>query len=672
MTNTSKKQSNRALNDAISVVKPWWNSDVVVLFRRIAIVFLVLAITRVVFYLYNYDVIGDVAANEIPRLFKGTIIFDSVSFVYAYGLFVILSILPIRLREKSWYRQILFWYFSIITAVVVALNLGDVVYFHYTGIRLTAADFIFAQNENTMSLVLRFMWENWYLFLVWVAIVVLSVWLYKHSGRPKTPIKNIWLYTGFNLAVMCFVILLNIAMVRGGGLSRYIRPVTLSNSMSYAQSVQKGNMILSNPFCILRTISNKGIKYKKYFEPDLLGQVFTPYHYPEKDTLVRVDNSTLVDKKNVVIFVLESFSAEHSGLLNPDLYPDGVGYTPFLDSLMQEGYYFTRGYASGRKSLDALPSILASTPSLKKPFVTIPQGMGEGMQLPKILAEEGYSTIFFCGSPSGSMGFDAYANLTGIKSIYDKNSYDKAYPNNEDYDGWWGIWDEPFIDYMGEVLSQTQQPFFSTTFTLTSHHPFVVPEEYQDILPEGKTKVHKPVAYTDNALRLFFEKYKGEEWFQNTIFIFSGDHVSSERFAEKTETEVGLKHIVLFYYTPDGSFKGKDNSVFQQTDVMPTTLGLLGYNQPYFAFGRDLIREDDREPMAVSYGYDFLIISDSLSMRFDEEKVVSVHLATDTLMQNNIALSEDHYQQKLENKLKAYIQQYYFHLEKKEYLVPKE
>ncbi len=73
-----------------------------------------------------------------------------------------------------------------------------------------------------------------------------------------------------------------------------------------------------------------------------------------------------------------------------------------------------------------------------------------------------------------------------------------------DFDGYWGIWDEPFIGFAGEVLATVPEPFFAALFTLSSHHPFVVPAAEAASLPDGYTKIHKGVAYVDRAFRRFF------------------------------------------------------------------------------------------------------------------------------------------------------------------------
>jgi len=266
------------------------------------------------------------------------------------------------------------------------------------------------------------------------------------------------------------------------------------------------------------------------------------------------------------------------------------------------------------------------------------------------------------------MGFGAYAAQAGVQDYYSREDYEKRC-GTDDFDGYWGIWDEPFLQYMSRVLSEMPQPFFASAFTLSSHHPFVVPEKYAATLPEGKTKVHKGVAYTDLALRRFMETSSREPWYENTIFVFVADHVSSETFAPKTLTPTGNTQIICLIYTPDGSLRGVNRSVAQQIDLMPTLLGLTGYDRPYFAFGRDVLRETDREPMVSNYaGGTYQGITDSLVLFFDGERTLSAYLRSDTLQKNDISGIRTPALEAAERDLKARLQQYYRHVKQKDYL----
>ncbi len=618
---------------------------------RIVLLYAVLMLCRTAFYLYNAAVLGPLTWAEAWPLLAGALKFDTASVVYADGVFILLSLLSLPLRERRWYRAVLFWYYVAVNAVlVVATNLADTVYFRYTQKRFTADEIFFADNDNSLQLVGKFMAENWYLVLLWIALTALLAWGYRRRVREESIFSRGWAYYIGNTVIFAAAAGLSVAGMRGG-MTRMTRPITLSNATLYTADSGKANLILSNPFCILRTIGSAGsVKYKKHFAPEELARRFTPVHQPADSAAVNLAG------RNVVVFIMESMSAEHSAYLCPEVYADREvkGFTPFLDSLMQNGLVFKRMYANGTRSIQAMPSVLGSIPSFRTPFVLMPQSLGESRQLPAMLADKGYATLFFCGSEHGSMGFGAYARSAGVERLVSREDYEARHGTG-DFDGYWGIWDEPFLQFMGEELAATPEPFFATLFTLSSHHPFVVPEQYAATLPDGYTRIHKGVAYDDQAFRRFFHRFGGEEWFRRTIFVFIADHVSSEKFAEKTRSYPGNMHIVGFIHTPDGALQGEVREVTQQLDIMPTVLGLTGNTEPYFAFGRDVLNEPQRPRWSVSYDGKFRALTDDGAVVLDdsgtEVQECPATPAADSLMQS----------------FRALIQQYYSHIERKSY-----
>ena len=596
-------------NSTKNLLQRFLKNDATTLLLRLALLYILWFLCRIVFYLQNAGLVGPLEWNEIPGLLRGAGMFDTASILYVNALFILLSLLPFRFRETRRYQRILCWLYTVTNALALIVNSADGIYFHYARKRFTSDELSYLHNnDNTGTVVLKGLAENWYIVLWCALLIAAMVWVYRRIKAMPTRIENRWAYFGINLAVLAVAIGLVMGGIRGG-FSRQTRPITLSNATLYTASNLKANLILSNPFCLIRTLGNKAIVYEKFF-----------------------DQAT-------------------------------------LDSLMREGYYFTNAFANGHKSIEALPSILSSIPSYETPFVLLPQAVAPMDALPKILHDEGYGTSFFNGSARGSMGFGAYASQAGIQHYYSREDYEQA-QGTGDFDGYWGIWDEPFLQYMARQLNTMPQPFFASVFTLTSHHPFVVPEQYRNTLPAGKTKVHKGVAYNDLAIRRFMETASQESWYDHTIFVFVADHVSSETFAPKTLTPTGNSHIICLLYTPDGAIKGSDARVTQQIDLMPTLLGLTGYAKPYFAFGRDVLREIDRAAMAGNMtGENYQAITDSLVLFFDGHKTVSAYARTDTLQRHDIASERTSYLEQVERDLKARLQQYYQHVEKSDYLV---
>lgn len=143
------------------------------------------------------------------------------------------------------------------------------------------------------------------------------------------------------------------------------------------------------------------------------------------------------------------------------------------------------------------------------------------------------------------MNFDGFTNHVGFEKYYGKNEYN----NNKDYDGNWGIFDEPFLQYLGKQLTKTQQPFLASVFTLSSHHPYTIPAQHMNRFPKGTMIVHETVGYTDYAVRRFFEYAKQQPWFENTLFVITADH-SALTETKEFKTALGLYRIPVIFYSP--------------------------------------------------------------------------------------------------------------------------
>ncbi len=637
-------------------MKKFLQNDITVLVLRLLLLYACLILTQVAFYGYNRMLMGPLTWQEIPMLFLGSIKFATASIFYLNAPFILLSLIPFRFRQNSVYQKVLCWLFCVTNSIgIVVLNLTDTIYFSYAFKRITSEEtHFFRENDNTIDILFKGMVENWYLVLFGALLIFLLVYLYKKIKYHPTEIKNNWLYYGVGVLSLAVAVVLWAFGIRGST-DMKARPMSMGNVSYYAQSPQKGVLVLSNPFCLIRTMGIHELETPVYFDETELATLFTPYHYPS------LAQPPVAEGKNVVIFVLESFSREHSQYLAPHLNPDG-GYTPFLDSLMREGLVFTNAFANGMKSIEALPSIFTSIPSYRTPFALMPQSLTDLDGLPRILANQGYSTHFFCGASTNQMGFEAFGRLCGIDHFHNREDFEKLHPEDGNANVW-GIWDMPFLQFMADELNHLETPFFSAVFTLSSHHPYDLPSEYAGKMPQGKTQVQPCVAYTDLSLRKFFEKASQMPWFENTLFIFVADHVSPQMAAKETRKPRGNTAIIYFMFTPDHSVKGRYEHVTQQVDIMPTTLGLMGYDKPYFAFGRDVFNEPDRKPMVVNCVHQiYQALTDSLSLYFDGERRKYVYAADDALQRNNIMDMSNPEQQALERDLKAVLQSYYDHV----------
>ena len=277
------------------------------------------------------------------------------------------------------------------------------------------------------------------------------------------------------------------------------------------------------------------------------------------------------------------------------------------------------------------------------------------------LDNKGYYTAFFHGAPNGSMGFQAFARTVGFKDYYGLDEYSQAagHDADKDFDGTWAIWDEPFMQYYCEEMSTFKEPFMTSIFTASSHHPYVIPDEYKQTFHEGTLPIHKCIRYTDNALRKFFEKAKKQKWFNNTLFVITADH-TNQSCHESYQNDLGVFKVPIIFYAPgDTTLTGMRNDIIaQQIDIMPTVLGYLGYDKPYVAFGCDLLSTPPQQTFAVNYANDiYQYVKGEYLLQFDGNGTRAVYnFKSDPLLKHNLVGKVDCSSMELE--LKAIIQQY--------------
>ena len=609
-------------------------------------------LSRLFFYWVNIDLYPNVSANHLSEMLIGGVRFDLTALLYLNSLYLLLVLLPLpaTIRNQKEYIRIANWCFWLPNILGFIVNCMDIIYARFTGRRTTCTIFTEFQNDgNLTSIIWQSMWQYWYVTLFSIAILTLLIICTRkkwHISHTYTSRKYYLIETTLMLVTIYFVVI----GIRGG-FGKYTRPITISNAMQYTNAPQETAILLNTPFTLMKSLENTTYIHPNYFSNEDAERIFSPIHTDE------IEENNRLGQTNVVILILESFSKEYIGFYNQHI--NGFeGFTPFLDSLLLHSVTYSYSFASGRKSIDAMPSVLSSIPMLIEPYIVTPYSTNAISSLAACLREEGYITAFFHGAPNGSMGFQAYARSAGFEKYFGMDEYDGI----GDFDGTWAIWDEEFLQYYACTMSQMQQPFMTAVFTASSHHPFRIPERYNGTFPKGTLPIHQCIGYTDYALRKFFEYAKQQDWYENTLFVLTADHTNQVSLPEYA-TAKGLFEVPIAFYSPKwDQGKLQTQGAVSQTDIMPSVLAYLGYNKPFFAFGEDILTKQKIHPLAICYNHPvYQLLSDSLLMQFDGKEIRAVYnYHTDPTLQQNIANEID--TKELETYLRAYIQQYIYRL----------
>lgn len=612
---------------------------------RLLLAMLLFSLCRIGFYLYNTSYFPEMTVRQFLIILWGGIRFDLTAVLYINALIILMTLIPLDIRFNRFYQAIIKYLFYTFNGIGLIANLADFIYYKFT-LRRTTAD-IFNEFEEGPGggLFFRFLIDYWYVTVFGVVLFWLMVFLYNKIQIEGPMMKNRIVYYAAGLLAIPLIAYLFIGAVRGG-FKHSTRPITLSNAGEYVKYPRETNLVLNTPFSIFRTVGKTKIQKVKYFEDEKeLSALFNPVHIPQ-DTVP-------FNPENVVVILLESFSKEFIGALNKDK-PGYKGYTPFLDSLIQHSKTFQYSFSNGRKSIDGPPSALASMPSLGLPFVLTPYANNKFNSLATTLGDKGYHTSFFIGHPNGAMGYTSFTKLAGFQHYYGLDEYGNA----ADSDGLWGIWDHKFLPFFAQKLNEFPKPFFATIFTVSSHHPFKVPQEFEGKFKGGNKPILKCIEYTDFSLRELFKTISKESWYKNTLFVFTADHCSSDIIFDESRTNWGYYSVPVIFFKPDNSLAEHSLDLAQQVDIMPSVLGYLHYDKPYFAYGRDIFREQD-EPIAFNYNDAYNIYLGEYLLTYNGEKTIGLYnFVQDKMLTHDLREEKPEVVQRLEKRVKALVQQY--------------
>lgn len=319
------------------------------------------------------------------------------------------------------------------------------------------------------------------------------------------------------------------------------------------------------------------------------------------------DFTGLAEGKNVIIITMESLQ---NFVINNTV--DGEVITPFLNSLIEESYYFPNFYhQTGQgKTSDSEFLHANSLYPLPSGAVFFTHSQNEYNAIPKIVSEHGYYSAVFHANNKSFWNRDVMYESLHFDRFYDVNSYRVTEENSVG----WGLKDKPFFEQSIQYLKYLPRPFYTNFITLTNHFPFSLKEEDESI-PEWTSssgtlnRYFTTVRYLDEAIELFFERLKEEGLYEDSIFILYGDHYGISENHNKAMGEylgkevtpyesAQLQRVPLIIHIP--GYEGQViDTVSGQIDLKPTILNLLGIDaKDDLHFGSDLF-SNDHSNMAI-------------------------------------------------------------------------
>ena len=601
------------------------------------------------FIYFNNDILKLTSFGNVLELCYYGLRFDSVAIVYSNLIFLLLSILPLTQITSNGYQKFLFGVYFIFNGIGMMINFIDLEYYRFNLNRMMSSVFEVVKFEtNKTTLFFHFLYTHFHLLLIYMFLFVLWIWLYNKIVIDPNKIVKIRNYIISSVLFFLTVSTLAVMGVRGGDLKKSTRPITLIDAMDHVDNPLHADVVLNSLFTIIRTLNQEDFKIRDQFNEDELTEVLNP---------IKSYNRDWDTKPNVVIFILESMGREYWGSMNQKTQiPNYISYTPFLDSLAQHSLIYPNAFATSRKSIHGMPSVLAGIPSFKLSYASSSYAKQKIQSVVSLANELDYETSFFHGAANGSMGFQGFSNTLGFDEYYGRNEFN----DDSEFDGYWGIWDEPFLQFMSSELDKKKRPFLSTVFTVSSHEPYIIPKKYMGKFEVGNIQMHQCVRYTDFALRRFFEKSKNSSWFKNTIFIFTADH-GNQTFYPFYEKTINRFANPLMIYQTESTLIGVDERLTSHMDIYPTVADLMGYQKPFRSWGMSLMNAPSDASFVMNFfgGGSYFIMDDEYICVHNGKKATGFYLAEDKNLEKNLISKRNKSMDALEKKGSMFLQDYF-------------
>ncbi len=352
-----------------------------------------------------------------------------------------------------------------------------------------------------------------------------------------------------------------------------------------------------------------------------LETVSNPYKFTDNETASRLtteftDSDSAfadiisIDRPNIVLIILESFTANATGCL------DGlIHVTPNLDRIAEKGILFTNFYASGNRTDKGMVAILSGYPSQPTTsIIKFPHKTQSLPALPRLLRQHGYATSFYYG---GDIEFANYKSYL-INAGFDKLIALADFPSSERICNW-GVPDQFLFNRVYDDIKKSQEPYLITLFTLSSHPPFDVPMEPYLKGNDPETKFCNSVYYTDKYLGAFIDSLEQHQLLKNTLVIITADHGSTWP-GNYGNTVPEKYHIPMIWY--GGALSISDttiSAISNQTDIASTLLPQLGIESRDFIFGKNIFAKQFSNRTLYMFNNGFGYVSDSLIFYYERD-----------------------------------------------------
>jgi phosphoglycerol transferase MdoB-like AlkP superfamily enzyme len=530
---------------------------------------------RIIFWMYNRRFFPAATLKEKLSVFMAGTRFDASSVALILFPCLLLYTIYLVTANKRWLQLMLLLLRAFLFALI-ALSLFDTGYYAFSFQRSSIEMLQFTSDSLRVFKTAPLAYTG--LFVIALCLMtgvhfLLRRFVAHFKVASGFPVKHTILF----IPVFLFLFI----CIRGLN-TRPLSPLSVSLYTNANYSSIVTNTLQTLLYSAFKSPGNNWGAPKQYFPFDSVAKT-VPF--------VQQLPATEEKKYNVVLFIMESVSRAYLDKDNPQ-----KASTPFLDTLMANSLICTNAFANGSMSVNGIQAILSGIPALYDYNIdNSPYYLNFTRAMPAVFKERGYGTYFYYGAGKDHFGLEKLSRRFGV----DHYISEEAYGNKAEHNGFWGINDSAFFRFTVEQVAKQPQPFFTTIFNISTHYPYVIPEQYRSVFPKGNTAAAQSVSFLDRALQLFFEEAKKSSWYSNTLFVFTADHWNKEDPTLKADGS-GIYQIPLFIYKPDGSLKQTITAVTDQLCIFPTLMQLTGYSHKFNSFGNSVLNLQSEQQWTVA------------------------------------------------------------------------
>jgi phosphoglycerol transferase MdoB-like AlkP superfamily enzyme len=607
-----------------SATQPPWLPRTSLFFLGLLILLMAyFALARTGLLLRNRAAAAGTTQHDLTHAFITGIRFDLAVTCYLLLPFVIIGHLPkVGLAASPKQRKRFFWIFTILLAPLTVLLAAEFEFFHEFQTRFNQLALDYLDHGGTVA---GMLWYNYpvarYVLACLAAVVVFALvfrLMLRRGFRaaPQLAARDGWK----DPAMLAVLIPLMVFGMRGGFQSEPLRW-----GDAYRSDNELANQLGLNGLFTLGVSARDRIVgsdiskawTRKMSLPEARAEARKLVLGPA-DTLIDPENRTMLRKSgpapasvslrppiagkppNVVLVIMESFSARYSGSVGAPR-----DFTPHFTQLASEGVLFDRAFSSGTHTHQGVFSSVMGFPNLPG-HETLMQNMDANQPfatLPAIFEKRGYQTLFIYNGDFSWDNMRGFFQKNGINTFIGKDDYIRP----KYHDKVWGVADGDVFERAVEEFGKAQKtgPFFAIVLTLSNHAPFDLPKPlpFEPTTDMGELNGRiNGVRYADWAVGKFIDDAKKQPWFDNTLFVFVGDH-GFHVAPVMTEVHLQYHHVPLLFYAPKMLTPSATvvHNVACQTNITPTILGLVGGSAEHASWARDLFRTDYTNENAVVF-----------------------------------------------------------------------